>query len=116
MVDRNELERRADTLLTEHAQGAAEYPCHTERWMDILSRREAPGADLASASGGEVEARLARLVVNATLTRRQRVVVRGLAHGLSQREIAAKLGISEAQVSRIKAGALRRMRSEGVLQ
>ena len=116
MVDRNELERHADALLTEHAQGAAEYPCHTERWMDILSRREAPGADLAPASVGEIEARLARLVVNATLTRRQRMVVRGLVSGLSQREIAAKLDISEAQVSRIKSGALQRMRSEGVLQ
>ncbi|HCA47696.1 MAG TPA: hypothetical protein DEP45_10185 [Armatimonadetes bacterium] len=114
--DRDGLERQADTLLAEHAQRSPEYPCYTERWMDILARRDAPGADLAPDHGGEVEGRLAAMVVNAALTRRQRTVVRGLARGLSQREIAVKLGLSEAQVSRIKAGALQRIRSEGVLQ
>ncbi len=112
---RSELERRSDELLTDDADDRAEYPCHTERWMDIVARRESPGVERAPARGGEIEARLAGMVVDASLTRRQRMVVRWLARGLSQREIAETLGLSEAQVSRIKSAAFERMRREGVL-
>ena len=111
-----ELERRSDELLLDSKQsgGREEYPCHTERWMDILGRREAPGAERAPAPGGEVEATLARMVVDANLTRRQRMVIRWITRGHSQREIAEMLGLSEAQISRIKSAALERIRRAGV--
>jgi DNA-directed RNA polymerase specialized sigma subunit len=83
--------------------------------MDILGRRERPGVERAPAPGGEIEAALAGMVVNANLTRRQRMVIRGLSRGHSGREIAGMLGISESQVSRIRSAALDRMRREGVL-
>ena len=67
------------------------------------------------APAGEIEARLAGMVVDAQLTRRQRMVVRWIARGQSQRQIAAMLGISEAQVSRVKSAAFARMRREGLL-
>ncbi|MFP4248691.1 MAG: sigma factor-like helix-turn-helix DNA-binding protein [Armatimonadota bacterium] len=113
----NELERQSDALITASGDGGGrkEYPCHTERWMDILARREQPGAERAEAPGGEIEAKLAGIVVNANLTRRQRMVIRWVARGVSQREIAGMLGLSEAQVSRIRSAALDRIRREGAL-
>jgi DNA-binding CsgD family transcriptional regulator len=115
---RHELERRSDQLIADSGRdgGAVEYPCHTERWMDILGRREQAGVEGIPSSGGEVEAKLAALVVDANLTRRQRMVVRWVARGLSGREIARMLGISESQVSRIRSAALDRIRREGVLR
>lgn len=110
----NELERRSDELLIDGEQGRREYPCHTERWMEILGRRERPGIERVPAPAGEIEAKLAGMVVDAQLTRRQRMVVRWLARGQSQRQIAAMLGISEAQVSRVKSAAFARMRREGL--
>jgi DNA-binding CsgD family transcriptional regulator len=114
-MDRNgELERSSDELLTQSRSrgGDEDYPCHTERWMDILSRRERPGVERIAAPGGEIEASLAGMVVHANLTRRQRMVVRWVVRGISQREIAKRLGLSEAQVSRIKSAALDRIRRE----
>lgn len=111
---RRELERRSDELVVGSRDGDEEYPCHTERWMDILARREAPGVERAAAPGGEIEATLARMVVDANLTRRQRMVIRWVARGVSQREIARMLGLSEAQVSRIKSAAWDRIQRAGV--
>ncbi len=108
------LERRADDLLAESIRehGRGEYPCYTERWMNLLSERERPGIDRVPAphSIGEVEARLGGIVVDADLTRRQRMVIRWLVRGISQRQIAEMLGISESQVCRIKQAAIDRMR------
>lgn len=117
MGRRRELERRSDALLAESGQDRSrkEYPCHTERWMDILGRRERPGIEAVPAPGGEIEAKLAGMVVNANLTRRQRMVIRQVMRGVSQREIAQTLGISESQVSRIRSAALERLRGEGGL-
>lgn len=112
---RMELERRSDELLANSEDDRPDYPCHTERWMNILSRRECDGADRTPAPGGEIEATLARIVVDAHLTRRQRMVIRWVVRGVSQREIAEMLGLSEAQVSRIKSAAWDRLRREGVL-
>jgi DNA-binding CsgD family transcriptional regulator len=112
--ERRDLERRSDELLAENGRGDGEYPCHTERWMEILSYRECPGVEAMPAPGGEVEARLGAMVVDANLTRRQRTVIRLVTRGLSGREIAAQMGISEAQVSRIRHAALDRIRSGGV--
>ena len=109
-----ELERRSDGLVVASSGAAAEYPCHTERWMDILARRERPGVERAAAPGGEIDAALARMVVDANLTRRQRMVIRSVMRGVSQREIAGMLGLSEAQVSRIKSAAWERIRRAGV--
>lgn len=111
-----ELERRSDRLLVESGTqgGREEFPCHTERWMDIIARREGPGVERVAAPGGEVEASLAGMVVHANLTRRQRMVVRCVVHGISQREIARMLGLSESQVSRIRQAALERIRRAGV--
>ena len=116
-MKRSEMERRSDELLGESGRdgGREEYPCHTERWMDILRRREGPGVERLAAPGGEVDAKLAGMVVHANLTRRQRMVVRWVARGASQREIAERLGVSESQVSRIRSAALERIRREGVL-
>lgn len=115
--ERRDLERAADELLGASARdhGRGDYPWYSERWMELLGRRERPGVeDLpAPESAGEAHARLARLVVDANLTRRQRMVVRWLARGLSQREIAAMLGLSESQVCRIKQAALDRLRAVG---
>jgi len=113
------LERQADELLTRSTRerGGGDYPCHTERWMRLLAERERPGVeDLpAPPSCGEFEAMLGGMVVNADLTRRQRMVIRWVARGISQREIAAKMGLSESQVCRIRQAALQRMRRAGVL-
>ena len=84
MARHNELERRSDELLIDGEQGRREYPCHTERWMEILGRRERPGIERVPAPAGEIEAKLAGMVVDAQLTRRQRMVVRWLARGQSQ--------------------------------
>lgn len=113
----DEMERRSDELINESRRdaGRAEYPCHTERWMDILGRRERPGAERAAAPGGEIEAKLASMVVDANLSRRQRMVVRLIARGMTQRQIAETLGLSESQVSRIKSAALDRIQREGLL-
>jgi DNA-binding CsgD family transcriptional regulator len=83
--------------------------------MDILGRRERPGVERAAAPGGEIEAKLAGMVVHANLTRRQRQVIRWVVRGISQREIAEMLGISESQVSRIRSAAIERIRREGAL-
>ncbi len=84
--------------------------------MDELARREVPGIErVAAPTGGQIEARLAGMVVEARLTRRQRLVIRGLLRGRRQREIAGMLGISESQVCRIKQAAVQRMREAGVL-
>jgi len=116
-MKRTEMERCSDELLAESGQDGEreEYPCHTERWMDILSRREGPGVERVAAPGGEVDAKLTGMVVNANLTRRQRMVVRWVARGASHREIAERLGLSESQVSRIRSTAIERIRREGVL-
>lgn len=113
-----EYEREADRLIAESIRrsGRGEYPCYQERWMDELARREVPGIErVAAPTGGQIEARLAGMVVEARLTRRQRLVIRGLLQGRRQREIAGMLGISESQVCRIKQAAVRRMREAGVL-
>jgi len=111
-----DLERSSDALLAENGwqDECGEFPCHTERWMDILGRRERPGVERAPAPGGEIEATLAAMVVNANLTRRQRMVIRWVVRGTSQREIAQMMGLSEAQVSRIRSAALQRIRREGL--
>ncbi len=112
---RKKLERRSDELLAENESDCdEEYPCHTERWMQILARREAKQDAPPAAPGGEIEAALARMVVDANLTRRQRMVIRWIVRGVSQRQIAEMLGVSESQVSRIKSAAWDRLRREGV--
>ena len=84
--------------------------------MNELSRRERPGVEeMPVPNRGMLEARLGGMVVNANLTRRQRMVIRWIARGVSQREIAEMLGLSEAQVSRIKHAAIQRMQKAGVL-
>jgi len=114
---RRDLERGADELLNTSARedGRGDYPWHSERWMELLARRERPGVEELPAPehAGAAQARLAGLVVDADLTRRQRMVVRWLARGLSQREIAALLGLSESQVCRIKQAAFERVRAVG---
>lgn len=122
MVDRSErerdLERRADELLAESVRrdGRGEYPFYTERWLRELRRRERSGVEYMPArGGGRLEARLGGMVVDAQLTRRQRQVIRWVVRGISQREIARMLGISESQVCRVKQAAIRRMRDTGVL-
>lgn len=111
-----ELERRSDRLLAgsirERGRGA--YPCFTERWLEILGGRERGDVERLPGAGGEIEAMLGAIVVDAKLTRRQRTVVRYVARGISQREIAHMMGISEAQVSRIRSAALERLRREGL--
>ncbi len=113
------LERQADELLTRsiRERGRGDYPCYSERWMRLLAERERPGVeDLpAPSSCGEFEAMLGGMVVDADLTRRQRMVIRWVARGISQREIAEMLGLSESQVCRIRQTALARMRRAGVL-
>lgn len=110
-----DLERAADALLSAsaHEDGHGDYPWYSERWLELLARRERPGVEELPApeGGGAAEARLAGLVVDAGLTRRQRMVIRWLARGLSQREIASLLGLSESQVCRIKQAALKRLRA-----
>lgn len=114
-----ELERRADELLVESIRrhGRGEYPCYTERWMNLLSERECPGVEKLPSPpiAGEFEAIIGGMIVDANLTRRQRMVIRWIARGLSQRQIAEMMGLSESQVCRIKQAALRRMREAGVL-
>ncbi|MGC9318327.1 MAG: hypothetical protein ACP5KN_09900, partial [Armatimonadota bacterium] len=84
------LERQADRLIAESIRrhGRGEYPCYQERWMDQLSRRERPGVERVAGSvgPGEIEARLGGMVVDAQLTRRQRMVIRWIVRGISQRE------------------------------
>ena len=112
------LERQADQLLLASARqtGRGVYPFYTQRWMEILAAREDPGVEeLPAPSVPEDDSSplLARLVVDAKLTKRQRQVIRLMAQGLRQCEIAGRLGISEAQVSRLKCAALREMRQLG---
>jgi len=114
-VARSRLERRADELLLTSAReaGRGDYPFHTQRWMDLLAAREGAGVEHLPAPPPEpVEhcALLARVLADADLTRRQRQVIRLLAAGLRQAEIAARLSISQAQVSRLKQAAIRAMR------
>jgi len=113
------LERQADALLSGsiRERGRGDYPCYTERWMRLLAERERAGVEELPArpAGGEFEAMLGRMVVDADLTRRQRMVVRWVARGISQREIARMLGLSESQVCRIRQAAAERMRRAGVL-
>ncbi len=113
------LERQADELLARsiRERGRGEYPCYTERWMRLLAERECPGVeDLAAPpTCGEFEAMLGGMVVDADLTRRQRTVIRWAARGLTLREIAQMMGLSESQVCRIRQAALERMKRAGVL-
>ena len=113
------LERQADELLTGsiRERGRGDYPCYTERWMLLLAERERPGVEDLPAPPvcGEFEAMLGGMVVDADLTRRQRMVIRWVARGISQREIAEMMGLSESQVCRIRQAALQRMRRAGVL-
>lgn len=113
----HDLERAADALLSAsaHEDGRGDYPWYSERWLELLARRERPGVEELPAPErrGAAAARLAGLVVDAGLTRRQRMVVRWLARGLSQREIATLLGLSESQVCRIKQAAFKRLRAAG---
>ena len=115
--DRQRLERQADELLTQSVRttGRGEHPCYSERWMDILSERERAGVEELPAppDPGEREAKLGAIVVDAQLSRQQRTVIRWVARGLSQRQIAGMLGISESQVSRLKSAAIERMRRVG---
>ncbi len=113
-----ERERLSDELLAESIRrhGRGDYPCYTARWLQILSGRETGDVERTPAPGGEIEAMLGAMVVDAKLTRRQREVIRWIVRGLSQREIAKMLGISEAQVSRIRRAALERLRREGVCE
>ncbi|HUS79933.1 MAG TPA: LuxR C-terminal-related transcriptional regulator [Armatimonadota bacterium] len=119
------LENQADRLLIASAreQGRGEYPFYTQRWIEIVGEHEHPAGDRAEgwpdevrtacASGGddpESRATLARLVVDAQLTRKQRTVIRWLQLGLSQTQIAEMLGLSEASVTRLKQAALEQMR------
>jgi len=112
------LERQADQLLLASARqrGRGMYPFYTQRWMEILATREDPGVEELPAPPmpeDDSSPLLARLVVDAKLTKRQRQVIRLMAQGLRQCEIAGRLGISEAQVSRLKRAALREMRQLG---
>jgi len=94
--------------------GRGEYWFYTQRWMEMLSAREQGGVEELPGPpmlGHENSlALLAWLVVGANLTRRQRQVIRLLASGMRQCEIAMHLGISQTQVSRLKHAALRNMR------
>ncbi len=113
-----QAEIRADELLmgSVRRRGRGEYPFYTQRRMEELARRETqfreelsptePPAPDAAIS----QATLARVVVDAQLTRRQRTVIRWLARGLSQRQIAEMLGVSEPTVTRLKQSAFEEMR------
>lgn len=111
-------EDTADRLLraSRHQCGRGDYPFYSERRMAALSAREQQWRDdlhpVAGMDGAPAKDRalLARLVVDAQLTRRQRLVVRWLAQGLSQRQMAEMLGVSEATVCRLKQSALEQMR------
>ena len=110
------VELEAEQLLTASVRerGRGEYPFYTERWMNLVSEREAALDEHVPADEGPAEdtgaAALARLVVDAQLTRRQRMVVRWLLQGLSQQQIAEMLGVSEASVTRLKQSAFERIR------
>ncbi len=112
MRTRENLERQADELLLASAReaGRGAYPFYTQRWMETLAAREEPGVEELPAPEKDDAPLLARLVVEANLTRRQRQVIRLIAAGLRQYEVARRLGISEPQVSRLKGAALREMR------
>lgn len=108
----------ADELLRRSTEerGRGQYPFYTQRRMEELSSREQEWRDELEPMPGPGEAldegagTLARAVVDAQLTRRQRMVIRWLAQGLSQRRIAEMLGVSEASVTRLKQSAFEEMR------
>lgn len=119
--DTMRAEIESDQLLVASARdrGRGNYPFYTERWMGDLSDRE-EAYDGAMVAGqrkppgpgeGNSAGCTARVVVDAQLTRRQRTVVRWLAQGLSQGQIAEMLGVSEASVTRLKQAAFDQMRA-----
>ena len=120
MVDQwldRRMEQDSDDLLAESIRehGRGEYPCYSGRWMELLAGRETGGVEYEPGAGGEIEAMLGGMVVDANLTRKQRMVVRWVVRGVSQREIARMMGLSEAQVSRIRSAAIERLRREGLV-
>ncbi len=108
------LEIAAEQLLLDSSGDQGEYPFYTQRWIEELSARELPVLETLASSGpspASDQAIIARLIVDAQLTRNQRVVIRLMQRGIEQREIAEALGISEAGVTRLKQAALAAMRA-----
>ena len=108
------LEIEAEQLLRENASDQREYPFYTQRWIEELSAQELPV--LETLAGDEPsptsdQAIIARLVIDAQLTRKQRTVIRLMQRGVEQQQIAEALGISEASVTRLKQAALVAMRA-----
>ncbi|HEY3397801.1 MAG TPA: sigma factor-like helix-turn-helix DNA-binding protein [Armatimonadota bacterium] len=110
------LEAAANMLLAEQRAGAQEgaYPWHTETWIRRQERRDAgQAAEVQAAGEARDEVRLcARLLETARLNDRQRRALRLRLEGLPQREIAARLGVSESWVSRLVAVATARLAEE----
>lgn len=84
-----------------------ERPWSTDRW---IRRRDGddqfwPESHAASSPTPEDLAILARVLVDAGLTRRQRQAIRLLVRGHTQREIAERLELHEATCSRLLASA-----------
>lgn len=108
------LEIEAEQLLLDNDSDQDEYPFYTQRWIEELSARELPVlGTLASArpSPASDQAIIARLIVDAQLTRRQRIVIRLMQRGIEQQQIAEMLGTSNAGVTRLKQAALAAMRA-----
>lgn len=108
------LEIEAEQLLLDDSGDQDEYPFYTQRWIEELSARELPVLEaLVSNRPSPVsdQAIIARLIVDAQLTRKQRVVIRLMQRGLEQQQIAEILGVSDAGVTRLKHAALTQMRA-----
>ncbi len=108
------LEIEAEQLLLASDRGRAEYPFYTQRWMEELSARELPVLETLASdqpSPASDQAIIARLIVDAQLTRKQRMVIRLMQRGFAQKQIAEMVGTSGAGVTRLKQAALAAMRA-----
>ena len=108
------LEIEAEQLLLDNANDQDEYPFYTQRWMEKLSARERPVLQTLASnrpSPASDQAIIARLIVDAQLTRKQRTVIRLMQRGIEQQRIAEMLGVSDAGVTRLKQAALAEMRA-----
>ena len=107
------LEIEAEQLLLDNSSLRDEYPFYTQRWIEELSARELPVLETLASAGPSPtsdQAIIARLIVDAQLTRKQRTVIRLMQRGVEQQQIAEILGVSDAGVTRLKQAALAGMR------
>ena len=108
------LEITAEQLLLDNSGDQDEYPFYTQRWIEELSARELPVLETLASDGpspASDQAIIARLIVDAQLTRKQRAVIRLMQRGIEQQQIAEILGTSGVGVTRLKQAALIAMRA-----